>query len=128
VTAKDKKTGKEQKVEIKAGSGLSDDEIQRMVADAEAHREDDKKFQELVSTRMPLSKASWPSPRLPIGPGLNPLPSTAAAAWHASTTRASVPASTPRSHRPSSSDETAASRSAGVMVRPPCGGTSSGRT
>ncbi|MBS7455933.1 molecular chaperone DnaK [Coralloluteibacterium stylophorae] len=51
VSAKDKKTGKEQKVEIKAGSGLSDDEIQRMVADAEAHREEDKKFQELVQTR-----------------------------------------------------------------------------
>lgn len=51
VTAKDKKTGKEQKVEIKAGSGLSDDEIARMVADAEANREEDKKFQELVATR-----------------------------------------------------------------------------
>ena len=51
VTAKDKKTGKEQKVEIKAGSGLSDDEIARMVQDAEAHREDDKKFQELVGAR-----------------------------------------------------------------------------
>ncbi len=51
VSAKDKKTGKEQKVEIKAGSGLSEDEIQRMVADAEAHREDDKKFHELVFAR-----------------------------------------------------------------------------
>ena len=51
VSAKDKKTGKEQKVEIKAGSGLSDDEIQRMVQDAEAHREEDKKFQELVQAR-----------------------------------------------------------------------------
>src|SRR3546814_9619336 len=51
VTAKDKKTGKEQKVEIKAGSGLSDDEIQRMVNDAETHREEDKKFQELVTAR-----------------------------------------------------------------------------
>ncbi len=51
VTAKDKKTGKEQKVEIKAGSGLSEDEINRMVQDAEAHREDDKKFQELVGAR-----------------------------------------------------------------------------
>jgi molecular chaperone DnaK len=51
VTAKDKKTGKEQKVEIKAGSGLSDEEIQRMVADAEAHREEDKKFHELVAAR-----------------------------------------------------------------------------
>ena len=51
VTAKDKKTGKEQKVEIKAGSGLSDEEIARMVQDAEAHREDDRKFQELVGAR-----------------------------------------------------------------------------
>ncbi len=51
VTAKDKKTGKEQKVEIKAGSGLSDDEIQKRVADAEAHREEDKKFHELVNAR-----------------------------------------------------------------------------
>ncbi|HET6434462.1 MAG TPA: molecular chaperone DnaK [Xanthomonadaceae bacterium] len=51
VSAKDKKTGKEQKVEIKAGSGLSEEEIQRMVQDAEAHREEDKKFQELVQAR-----------------------------------------------------------------------------
>ena len=51
VSAKDKKTGKEQKVEIKAGSGLSDDEIQRMVTDAESHREDDKKFHEVVQAR-----------------------------------------------------------------------------
>jgi len=48
VTAKDKNTGKEQRIEIKAGSGLSEDEIQRMVSDAETHREEDKKFQELV--------------------------------------------------------------------------------
>ena len=51
VTAKDKKTGKEQKVEIKAGSGLSDEEIQRMVQDAEANREEDKRFHELVQAR-----------------------------------------------------------------------------
>jgi molecular chaperone DnaK len=51
VHAKDKKTGKEQKVEIKAGSGLSEDEIQRMVRDAEANREEDKKFHELVTAR-----------------------------------------------------------------------------
>jgi molecular chaperone DnaK len=51
VTAKDKNTGKEQRIEIKAGSGLSEDEIQRMVSDAETHREEDKKFQELVVTR-----------------------------------------------------------------------------
>jgi len=51
VHAKDKKTGKEQKVEIKAGSGLSEEEIQRMVSDAETHREEDKKFHELVTAR-----------------------------------------------------------------------------
>ncbi|MGH8233106.1 MAG: molecular chaperone DnaK [Rhodanobacteraceae bacterium] len=51
VTAKDKNTGKEQRIEIKAGSGLSEAEIQQMVTDAETHREEDKKFQELVVTR-----------------------------------------------------------------------------
>jgi len=51
VSAKDKATGKEQRVEVKAGSGLSEEEIEQMVQDAEAHREEDKKFQELVSAR-----------------------------------------------------------------------------
>ncbi len=51
VSAKDKATGKEQKIVIKASSGLSDDEIQRMVSDAEAHAEEDKKFRELVDVR-----------------------------------------------------------------------------
>jgi len=51
VSAKDKDTGKEQKITIKANSGLSDDEIQAMVRDAEAHAEEDKKFEELVQTR-----------------------------------------------------------------------------
>ena len=51
VHAKDKKTGKEQRIEIKAGSGLNEDEIQRMVRDAEAHKEEDKKFHELVAAR-----------------------------------------------------------------------------
>ena len=51
VHAKDKKTGKEQRIEIKAGSGLSEDEIQRMVRDAEANKEEDKKFHELVAVR-----------------------------------------------------------------------------
>ena len=51
VTAKDKKTGKEQRIEIKAGSGLSEEEIQRMVRDAEANREEDKKFHDLVTAR-----------------------------------------------------------------------------
>ncbi|MGH8173634.1 MAG: molecular chaperone DnaK [Rhodanobacteraceae bacterium] len=51
VAAKDKNTGKEQRIEIKAGSGLSEDEIQRMVRDAETNKEEDKKFHELVATR-----------------------------------------------------------------------------
>jgi molecular chaperone DnaK len=51
VSATDKATGKEQKIEIKAGSGLSDAEINRMVEDAEAHAEDDRKFHELVTAR-----------------------------------------------------------------------------
>ncbi len=51
VKATDKATGKEQKIEIKAGSGLSDEEIQRMVDDAEAHKDEDRKFQELVTAR-----------------------------------------------------------------------------
>lgn len=51
VSAKDKATGKEQNIIIKASSGLSDDEIDRMVQDAEAHAEEDKKFREMVDTR-----------------------------------------------------------------------------
>ena len=50
-SAKDKKTGKEQSIIIKASSGLSEDEVQRMVKDAEAHAEEDKAFQEKVSAR-----------------------------------------------------------------------------
>jgi molecular chaperone DnaK len=51
VSAKDVKTGKEQRIVIKASSGLSEGEIKRMVSDAEAHAEDDKKFRELVTAR-----------------------------------------------------------------------------
>lgn len=51
VSAKDKATNQEQSIVIKASSGLSDDEVNRMVQDAEAHAEEDRKFQELVSTR-----------------------------------------------------------------------------
>ena len=51
VSAKDKATGKAQSIVIKASSGLSDEEIQQMVKDAEAHAEDDRKFQTLVSAR-----------------------------------------------------------------------------
>ena len=51
VSAKDKATGKENKITIKANSGLKEDEIQRMVKDAEAHADDDKKTIELVTAR-----------------------------------------------------------------------------
>jgi molecular chaperone DnaK len=51
VSAKDKATGKEQKIVIKASSGLSEDEINRMVRDAEVHADEDKRFRELVDTR-----------------------------------------------------------------------------
>ena len=51
VSAKDKATGKEQKIVIKASSGLNEQEIQRMVKDAEAHAEEDKRFRELVDAR-----------------------------------------------------------------------------
>ncbi len=51
VSAKDKATGKEQRIVIKASSGLSEDEIKQMVRDAEAHAAEDKAFRELVETR-----------------------------------------------------------------------------
>jgi molecular chaperone DnaK len=51
VSAKDKDTGKEQKITIKASSGLSEDEVEKMVQDAEANKEEDKKFEELVQAR-----------------------------------------------------------------------------
>jgi len=51
VSAKDKATGKSQKIVIKASSGLSDDEVEQMVADAESHAEEDKKFRERVDAR-----------------------------------------------------------------------------
>jgi molecular chaperone DnaK len=51
VSAKDKATGKEQSIIIKASSGLSDEEIERMVTDAEAHADEDAKFHELVTVR-----------------------------------------------------------------------------
>jgi len=51
VSAKDKNTGKEQSITIKASSGLSDEEVEKMIKDAETHAEEDKKFQELITTR-----------------------------------------------------------------------------
>jgi molecular chaperone DnaK len=51
VSAKDKATGKSQTIVIKASSGLSDEEVEQMVADAETHAEEDRKFRELVDVR-----------------------------------------------------------------------------
>lgn len=51
VSAKDKQTGKQQSIVIKASSGLSEDEIKNMIKDAEAHAEDDRKFKELVDVK-----------------------------------------------------------------------------
>jgi molecular chaperone DnaK len=51
VSAKDKATGKQQSIQIKASSGLSDDEVDKMIKDAEAHAEEDRKFHELIDVR-----------------------------------------------------------------------------
>jgi molecular chaperone DnaK len=59
VTATDKGTGKEQKIEIKSGSGLSDEEIQSMVSDAEAHAEEDHKQRELAEARNLAENAAY---------------------------------------------------------------------
>jgi molecular chaperone DnaK len=59
VAAKDQGTGKEQKIEIKSGSGLSDEEIQSMVTDAESHAEDDRKQRELAEARNLAENAAY---------------------------------------------------------------------
>jgi molecular chaperone DnaK len=61
VTAKDLGTGTEQKIEIKSGSGLSDEEIQSMVSDAEAHAEEDAKQRELAEARNLAENAAYQS-------------------------------------------------------------------
>ncbi|MDX6690361.1 MAG: molecular chaperone DnaK, partial [Solirubrobacteraceae bacterium] len=63
VSAKDLGTGKEQKIEIKAGSGLSDDEIKRMVTDAETHADDDKAQRELAEARNTAENAAYQADR-----------------------------------------------------------------
>ena len=63
VSAKDLGTGKEQKIEIKAGSGLSDDEIKRMVGDAEEHAEDDRRQRELAEARNEAENAAYQAER-----------------------------------------------------------------
>src|SRR5205085_4728569 len=59
VSAKDLGTGKEQKIEIKAGSGLADEEIERMVRDAESHAEEDRRQRELVEARNTAENAAY---------------------------------------------------------------------
>ncbi len=59
VSAKDLGTGKEQRIEIRAGSGLSDDEIKRMVGDAESHAEEDQRLRELVEARNAGESAAY---------------------------------------------------------------------
>jgi molecular chaperone DnaK len=59
VSAKDLGTGKEQKIEIRSGSGLSDDEIKRMVHDAESHAEDDKRLRDLAEARNAGENAAY---------------------------------------------------------------------
>jgi molecular chaperone DnaK len=63
VSAKDLGTGKEQKIEIKAGSGLSEDEVERMVKDAESHAEDDRRQRELVEARNNAENAAYQAER-----------------------------------------------------------------
>ncbi|MGN6188875.1 MAG: molecular chaperone DnaK [Conexibacter sp.] len=63
VSARDLGTGKEQKIEIKAGSGLSDDEIRQMVGDAEAHAEEDRKARELAEARNNAENAAYQAER-----------------------------------------------------------------
>jgi molecular chaperone DnaK len=61
VTAKDLGTGKEQKIEIQSGSGLSEEEIQGMVSDAESHAEEDRKQRELAEARNLAENAAYQS-------------------------------------------------------------------
>jgi len=63
VAAKDLGTGKEQKIEIKAGSGLADEEVERMVKDAEAHAEEDRRQREVVETRNAAENAAYQAER-----------------------------------------------------------------
>ena len=63
VGAKDLGTGKEQKIEIKAGSGLADEEVERMVKDAEAHAEEDRRQREVVEARNAAENAAYQAER-----------------------------------------------------------------
>ncbi len=71
VSAKDLGTGKEQTIEIRAGGGLSDDEIKRMVTDAESHAEDDKRQRELAEARNAGENAAYQAERQLVDLGEN---------------------------------------------------------
>ena len=68
VSAKDLGTGKEQKIEIKSGSGLSDEEIKNMVTDAESHAEEDRRARELAEARNNAENAAYQAERQLDGP------------------------------------------------------------
>jgi molecular chaperone DnaK len=74
VGAKDLGTGKEQKIEIKSGSGLADEEVERMVKDAEAHAEDDRRQREIVEARNQAENAAYQAERqvTDMGESLDP--------------------------------------------------------
>jgi molecular chaperone DnaK len=63
VGAKDLGTGKEQKIQIKAGAGLAEEEVERMVKDAEAHAEEDRRQREVVETRNAAENAAYQAER-----------------------------------------------------------------
>jgi molecular chaperone DnaK len=63
VSAKDLGTGKEQKIEIRAGGGLSDEEIKRMVSDAESHADEDRRLRELAEARNTAENAAYQAER-----------------------------------------------------------------
>jgi molecular chaperone DnaK len=63
VTAKDLGTGKEQKIEIKSGSGLAEEEVERMVKDAETHAEEDRRLREVVEARNTAENAAYQAER-----------------------------------------------------------------
>ena len=75
VAAKDLGTGKEQKIEIKSGSGLSDEEIQSMVSDAESHAEEDRRQRELAEARNLAENAAYQSEKQLDGAGRQSRPS-----------------------------------------------------
>jgi molecular chaperone DnaK len=74
VTAKDLGTGKEQKIEIKAGSGLSEDEIKSMVSDAESHADEDRRQRELAEARNEAENAAYQAERqlVDLGDSVDP--------------------------------------------------------